>query len=151
MAFRAPVTPGWPPWTPLRLSSRKQLPGLLRAALRSSSFSQEHLRCLIRPNRRRKANPLVLNTEKHRLKLVQHSYGMRVDTRGASQKIKYRSWRLVLKSRKVIVLLMLVVLAVTMAGAFMTRGVMAYLPFLQARKGSWTGAYVPLGIVDQRS
>jgi hypothetical protein len=27
---------------------------------------------------------------------------------------------------------------------------MAYLPFLQARKGSWTGAYVPLGIVDQR-
>jgi small-conductance mechanosensitive channel len=46
---------------------------------------------------------------------------------------------------------MLVVLAVTMAGAFMTRGVMAYLPFLQARKGNWTGAYVPLGIVDQRS
>jgi small-conductance mechanosensitive channel len=27
---------------------------------------------------------------------------------------------------------------------------MAYLPFLQARKGSWTGAYVPLGVVDQR-
>jgi hypothetical protein len=27
---------------------------------------------------------------------------------------------------------------------------MANLPFLQARKGSWTGAYVPLGIVDQR-
>ena len=27
-------------------------------------------------------------------------------------------------------------------GAFMTRGVMAYLPFLQAKKGSWTGAYV---------
>jgi small-conductance mechanosensitive channel len=27
---------------------------------------------------------------------------------------------------------------------------MADLPFLQARKGSWTGAYVPLGIVDQR-
>jgi small-conductance mechanosensitive channel len=32
----------------------------------------------------------------------------------------------------------------------MTRGVMAYLPFLQAKKGDWTGAYVPLGIVDQR-
>jgi len=28
--------------------------------------------------------------------------------------------------------------------------VMAYLPFLQARKGSWTGAYVPPGVVDQR-
>ena len=45
---------------------------------------------------------------------------------------------------------MLLVLAVTLVGAFMTRGVMAYLPFLQARKGSWTGAYVPLGMVDQR-
>jgi small-conductance mechanosensitive channel len=32
----------------------------------------------------------------------------------------------------------------------MTRGVMAYLPFLQPRKGNWTGAYVPLGVVDQR-
>ena len=50
----------------------------------------------------------------------------------------------------VIVLIMLIVLAVTLAGAFMTRGVMAYLPFLQARKGNWTGAYVPLGVVDQR-
>jgi len=54
------------------------------------------------------------------------------------------------RSRRVIVLIMLLVLAVTLAGAFLTRGVMAYLPFLQARKGSWTGAYVPLGIVDQR-
>jgi small-conductance mechanosensitive channel len=54
------------------------------------------------------------------------------------------------RSRKVIVLIMLVVLAVTLAGTFMTRGVMAYLPFLQARKGNWTGAYVPLGVVDQR-
>jgi hypothetical protein len=54
------------------------------------------------------------------------------------------------RSRRVIVLIMLVVLAVTVAGAFMTRGVMAYLPFLQARKGNWTGAYVPLGVVDQR-
>src|ERR1700760_3779745 len=52
--------------------------------------------------------------------------------------------------RRVIVLVMVVVLAATLVGAFMTRGVMAYLPFLQARKGSWTGAYVPLGIVDQR-
>ncbi len=54
------------------------------------------------------------------------------------------------RSRKVIVLILLVILAVTLAGAFMTQGVMAYLPFLQSRKGSWTGAYVPLGIVDQR-
>src|SRR3989441_11759256 len=54
------------------------------------------------------------------------------------------------RARTVIVLVMLIVLAVTLAGAFMTRGVMEYLPFLQARKGSWTGAYVPLGVVDQR-
>src|ERR1700756_1536184 len=53
-------------------------------------------------------------------------------------------------SRKVIVLVMLIVLAVTLAGAFMTRGVMSDLPFLQARKGNWAGAYVPLGVVDQR-
>jgi small-conductance mechanosensitive channel len=52
--------------------------------------------------------------------------------------------------RMVTVLIMLIVLAVTLAGAFLTRGVMAYLPFLQARKGSWTGAYVPPGVVDQR-
>src|SRR5215831_5741747 len=51
---------------------------------------------------------------------------------------------------KVILLVMLIVLAVTLTGAFLTRGVMAYLPFLQARKGNWTGAYVPLGVVDQR-
>src|SRR5215470_4721707 len=52
--------------------------------------------------------------------------------------------------RGVLVLVMLVVLALTLTGAFMTRGVMAYLPFLQVKKGDWTGAYVPLGIVDQR-
>src|SRR5246500_2935428 len=54
------------------------------------------------------------------------------------------------RAHMVIVLMMLIVLAVTLAGAFLTRGVMAYLPFLQARKGSWTGAYVPPGVVDQR-
>src|SRR6201984_3200881 len=54
------------------------------------------------------------------------------------------------RARMVIVLMMLIVLAVTLAGAFLTRGVMAYLPFLQARQGSWTGAYVPPGVVDQR-
>src|SRR5215475_10983403 len=54
------------------------------------------------------------------------------------------------RSRRMIVLAMLIVLAVAVMGAFMTRGVMAYLPFLQGRKGSWTGAYVPLGVVDQR-
>ena len=54
------------------------------------------------------------------------------------------------RSRRVIVLVMLIVLTVTLVGAYITRGVMEYLPFLQARKGSWTGAYVPLGIVDQR-
>src|SRR6266576_2370451 len=54
------------------------------------------------------------------------------------------------RARMVMVLIMLIVLAGTLAGAFLTRGVMAYLPFLQARKGDWTGAYVPPGVVDQR-
>jgi small-conductance mechanosensitive channel len=54
------------------------------------------------------------------------------------------------RARMVIMLIMLIVLGATLAGAFLTRGVMAYLPFLQARKGSWTGAYVPPGVVDQR-
>src|SRR6266403_4218461 len=54
------------------------------------------------------------------------------------------------RARMVIVLIMLMVLAVTLAGAFLTRGVMAYLPFLQARTGCWTGAYVPPGGVGQR-
>lgn len=54
------------------------------------------------------------------------------------------------RSRWVIVFIMLLVLILALTGAFMTRGVMAYLPFLHARKGNWTGAYVPLGIVDQR-
>jgi small-conductance mechanosensitive channel len=52
--------------------------------------------------------------------------------------------------RVVIVPIVLIVLAVTLAGAFLTRGVMEYLPFLQARKGNWTGAYVPHGVVDER-
>ena len=54
------------------------------------------------------------------------------------------------RARMLILLVMLMVLAVTLAGAFLTRGVMTYLPFLQPRKGSWTGAYVPHGVVDQR-
>jgi small-conductance mechanosensitive channel len=54
------------------------------------------------------------------------------------------------RTRAVIVVVMLVVLAVSIAGTLMTSGVMSYLPFLQARKGNWTGAYVPRGIVDQR-
>jgi len=45
---------------------------------------------------------------------------------------------------------MLSVLAATSAGVFLTRGVMAYLPFLQARKGNWAGEYVARGVVDQR-
>src|SRR6202030_3874572 len=54
------------------------------------------------------------------------------------------------RARMVIVLIMLIMLAGTLAGTFLTRGVMAYLPFVQARKGDWTGAYVPPGVVDQR-
>ena len=54
------------------------------------------------------------------------------------------------RTRMVILLTMLIVLAATLAGTLLTRGVMADLPFLQARKGDWTGAYVAPGIVDQR-
>src|ERR1700722_208746 len=54
------------------------------------------------------------------------------------------------RPRVVIGLIMLIVLAVTLAGAFLTRGIMEDLPFLQARNGDWTGAYVSRGIVDQR-
>jgi len=54
------------------------------------------------------------------------------------------------RSRRVLALIMLLVLASTLIGVFVTRGVMAYLPFLQARKGDWNGAFVPLGVVDQR-
>jgi small-conductance mechanosensitive channel len=54
------------------------------------------------------------------------------------------------RARIVIVLVLLIVLAGTLAGVFFTRGVMADLPFLQARKGDWQGAYVPPGVVDQR-
>jgi len=54
------------------------------------------------------------------------------------------------RTRIVTVLIILIVLVAALAGAFLTRGVMSYLPFLQAKKGNWTGAYVPLGIVDQR-
>src|SRR3984957_20045354 len=52
--------------------------------------------------------------------------------------------------RAVIGLVMLTVVALALAGTFLTRGVMEDLPFLQVRKGDWTGAYVPPGIVDQR-
>jgi small-conductance mechanosensitive channel len=54
------------------------------------------------------------------------------------------------RTRTLTVLIILAALVITLTGAFMTRGVMAYLPFLQVKKGDWTGAYVPLGIVDQR-
>ena len=54
------------------------------------------------------------------------------------------------RARLVILLITLIVLAVALAGTFMTSGVMSYLPFLQARTGNWTGAYVPRGVVDQR-
>ena len=52
--------------------------------------------------------------------------------------------------RKVTIAILLVVLSTALAGTFLTRGVMEYLPFLQAKKGNWTGEYVSHGIVDQR-
>jgi small-conductance mechanosensitive channel len=54
------------------------------------------------------------------------------------------------RARLAIVVILLILLVATLSGAFLTRGVMAYLPFLQAKKGNWTGAYVQRGIVDQR-
>jgi small-conductance mechanosensitive channel len=54
------------------------------------------------------------------------------------------------RARLMIVLIVGTVLAVTLAGAVLTSGVMSYLPFLQARQGNWTGAYVARGVVDQR-
>ena len=54
------------------------------------------------------------------------------------------------RARKLAIAILLVVLGLTLAGSFMTRGVMEYLPFLQAKKGNWTGEYVSHGIVDQR-
>jgi len=54
------------------------------------------------------------------------------------------------RMRTVTALLIFVVLVVTLAASFATRGVMSDLPFLQVKKGNWSGAYVPPGIVDQR-
>lgn len=54
------------------------------------------------------------------------------------------------RARKLSLLIMLALLAATSIGVFLTRGVMEYLPFLQARKGNWTGEYVARGVVDQR-
>src|SRR3954470_1288917 len=54
------------------------------------------------------------------------------------------------RSRKLAIAVVLVLLVTALAGSFVTRGVMEYLPFLQAKKGNWTGEYVSRGIVDQR-
>jgi len=54
------------------------------------------------------------------------------------------------RARKLSLLIMLAILAATSVGVFLTRGVMEYLPFLQARKGNWAGEYVARGVVDQR-
>src|SRR6478672_9803134 len=54
------------------------------------------------------------------------------------------------RARKLTITVLLVLLSTALAGAFLTRGVMEYLPFLHAKKGNWTGEYVSHGIVDQR-
>lgn len=54
------------------------------------------------------------------------------------------------RARKLTIAILLAVLSAALAGTFLTRGVMEYLPFLQAKKGNWTGEYVSRGIVDQR-
>src|SRR5258707_15215598 len=52
--------------------------------------------------------------------------------------------------RKVTIAILLVVLSTALAGTYLTRGVMEYLPFLQTKKGNWTGEYASHGIVDHR-
>ncbi len=54
------------------------------------------------------------------------------------------------QARKIAVAVTLAVLVLCLAGSFMTRGVMEYLPFLHGQKAGWNGAEVPHGIVDQR-
>jgi hypothetical protein len=54
------------------------------------------------------------------------------------------------RARKLSIGILLIVLTIASAGVFFTRGVMEYLPFLQVRKGNWTGDYVSHGVVDQR-
>src|ERR1700744_6037854 len=54
------------------------------------------------------------------------------------------------RSLKIAVASLLLVLCAALAGTFLTRGVMQHLPFLQATRGNWNGAYVSRGIVDQR-
>jgi small-conductance mechanosensitive channel len=54
------------------------------------------------------------------------------------------------RARRLTVAVLLVVLGIALGGAFLTRGVMEYLPFLQAKRGNWSGEYVARGIVDQR-
>jgi len=54
------------------------------------------------------------------------------------------------RTRKLTITVFLILLTTALAGSFVTRGVMEYLPFLQAKKGNWTGEYVSRGIVDQR-
>src|SRR3954454_6141528 len=54
------------------------------------------------------------------------------------------------RARKISIGVLLILLAVASAGVFFTRGVMEYLPFLQEKKGNWTGDYVARGVVDQR-
>ncbi|WP_334268836.1 mechanosensitive ion channel protein MscS [Edaphobacter sp. HDX4] len=54
------------------------------------------------------------------------------------------------RARRLSLLITLALLAATSAGVFFTRGVMEYLPFLQAKRGNWAGDYVSRGVVDQR-
>jgi hypothetical protein len=54
------------------------------------------------------------------------------------------------RTRKIAMAVALALLALAIAGSFMTRGVMEHLSFLRGQKAGWNDVAVPHGIVDQR-
>lgn len=52
--------------------------------------------------------------------------------------------------RKIAIAVCTAIVLLTGIGAFLTRGVMEHLSFLQRQQGEWSGSTIPHGIVDQR-
>src|SRR5262249_16823881 len=81
---------------------------------------------------------------------VLHGHGYKFSIQSRGNRRDYFEGVRMTPVRKVTIAILLVVLSTALAGTFLTRGVMEHLPFLQAKKGNWTGEYVSHGIVDQR-